>query len=197
MKKSWRNNLRSALILIFLMNANQAMADSWSLGVLAGKAEFDNIGSRCFSSIRPSIPETCSDDVDDRALGINLAYNINQAFGLEAGYVDAGSSSVTFSFQGTFEDSAISLSARYLAGTASYALSDKWSITGRLGYYDATIDINFINNLFSTSSSERVNDVYSGASINYEFIDNWSAQLRYDRFDIDVVSFGLSYSFGN
>jgi len=184
-------NIKYGLITAFVVVSNQALAGDWSVGVLAGKSDLSRFSSQCPGQAVSVddlflFPGFCNSEENDEALGINLAYNFNQTFGISS----PGGPAILPSYGG-FDTS---LSTRYLAGTASYSLTQNWSLTGRLGYFDSKIEINDVFGSFEVGGEE---EFYSGGSLDYEFAENWSAQLRYDRFDIDVVSFGLKYSFGD
>jgi len=194
-----------AIVAITLGISQQSIAGDWSLGVIAGQAKADGLSRECdalFSNDGRQAIETffidCSGDDTSSAAGINIAYNFNNNFGVEAGYVDLGKfdiATLNFSIGGpTIFTEELSIEAKigYLAGTASYNLNDKWSVTGRLGAYNA--DAKFVDD-FSSLDPDVNTDVYFGASVDYAFTDNWSAQVRYDNFDIDMTSVGLRYSF--
>jgi len=42
---------------------------------------------------------------------------------------------------------------------------------------------------------ESTSDTYFGASLNYDVTQNFGLQLRYDDFDVEVTSVGLTYAF--
>ena len=156
------------------------------------------------------------DDDNDIGFGLNIAYNFTKNWGIEAGYVDLGDFSATSSPQNIEvlnpQTIDINASAFYLAGTATYYYSNKWSITGRLGAYQIDVDSRFSSDSFSllvgngisiteftfsetsVSSSFEDEDVYFGTSLNYDLNDKFQVQLRYDNFDIDLISLGLRYN---
>jgi len=86
------------------------------------------------------------------------------------------------------------LSSTYIAGVGSFQITDRLSLVGRLGAHETRTKVS--DNGFSFSFNPEV-DLYAGASLDYEFANNWSVQLRYDRFDLDVASVGIKYSFGD
>ena len=155
----------------------------------------------------------CNNDNDDIGFGFNVGYHFTKNWGIEAGYVDLGEFSSTFStpvlnVSGFPQAIDTDASAFYLAGTGTYYYSKKWSVTARVGIYQLDVDsrvtssfsvFNFETNTFSqetfsTSSSSKDEDLYLGTSLNYDFNDRFQIQLRYDDFDVELISLGLRYS---
>jgi len=171
---------------------------------LAGQSTFDELNEICVASLPQGgpfidiFPLECDVDDSGSSAGINLSYMFNQTFGAEIGYVDLGKFTVDYNERGGgnfpfFDTLDIDLRSAYVAGVASYPLSDRLSLTGRLGYYQSDAKLASGVDLIRIDDE---GDLYSGASLDYRFADQWSAQLRYDRFDLDVLSLGLKYSFG-
>lgn len=196
-----KTTIKTLLISGGLILSQTAMADGWSIGVMAGQANDSRLGDACNEAITDdssSVAFTCDNDESDTAAGVNIAFGLTDNFGLEAGYVDLGETTSTLT--GTSRVTGRSLSgditaaqtATYLAGTASFNIGEQWSLTGRLGYYDISADI---ESTVSTTSIDTEADVYFGTSVDYHFNDHLTAQLRYDNFDADVVSLGLQYNF--
>ena len=163
----------------------------------------------------------CQSDSTDVGYGLNVAYNFNDTWGVELGYVDLGEFTRDVSTPGVdfgpFPiDSTVDASAFYLAATGSYYYNKKWSVTGRVGIYRLELDlssefvasqatlnigdgstISFIQESGVSSASASDEDFYYGISWNYDFSAPIQFQLRYDNFDVvDVFSFGVQYRFG-
>lgn len=183
--------------------SQHSMAGDWSIGLLGGQSTFDELDDVCQpSSIADPIEGggiRCDADDTSSSVGVNIAYNFDETFGVEAGFIDLGEftiGEVSFSPAGPliFSDLTLEAKAAYFAGTASYFFTDRWSVTGRAGIYDVDLDLS--NEFLGSFDVDVDPDLYLGASIDYLFTDNFSAQLRYDDFEaIDTISLGLKYSF--
>lgn len=180
-------------------------AGEWSAGIFAGQTSFDEIDDvACFGGGFSNVSNVagvdfCSNDTDGNALGITLGYNINQTFGLEAGYVNLDKYEADILVGGdvligeVFADP----EALYAAVVGSFALNDRFSISGRAGYYDldTKIGVSLLDDSITGFESASDSGFYSGASLDYAFTEQLTAQLRYDDFGLDVISLGLKYTF--
>jgi len=119
------------LVSSSLLFSQASNAGEWGIGGLVGQVNADDICTGL---------QGCDDS--DTTFGINVSYNFNKVWGAELGYVDLGdySGSADLGFFGTFDVSA-DLSAAYLAGTGTYNFNDAWSLTGRLGFASANLDV--------------------------------------------------------
>jgi len=197
--------MKIVLITSSLAISQVSVAGDWSAGVIGGQSNYDDLGDLCVpQSIGSPTPiegggTECFDD-DSASYGLNVAYNFDDTFGVEAGYVDLGDFNIgTFSFSPggpslNFQDFSVDASVLYAAGTGSLALSDRWSLTGRLGIYEPDVTLR-VTGVGEVDDSDFDSDLYVGVSIDYSLSDRWTAQLRYDDFDIDVTSLGLKYTF--
>jgi len=213
-------NIILGISLLFMIQTVQA--GQWSIGLLAGQSSTEGFDSDCnqirgVDFINPIegappiigngffVSINCNADDTATALGLNLAYNFNQRWGLELGYMDLGdydfdisiSSSSPFVIIDSGSGFRISneLSALYLVGTVNFQLTNAFSLTGRLGAANIELDISASD----LSISEDETETMAGISLNYDFSDKIRAELRYDYFDfnssIDVASIGLRYNF--
>ena len=159
-----------------------------------------------FLSAGPTVTQSfgtfeCNNDTTDVSFSINFAYNFSKIWGIEAGYVDLGEFSSTFSASGVevvgfpLEES-FDASAVYLAATGSYYYNDKWSVTGRVGIYHLDVDRSIELGGQEFTVSEDDEDFYYGLSWNYDLSNLIQFQLRYDNFDVDVFSLGIRYKLG-
>lgn len=193
--------LGTLLISGGLALSQSALANGFSIGLMAGQANDSSLGNTCNEVINTTTTSnffSCSNDDSDTALGINVSYKLDDYFGLEAGYVDLGEMVSTLT--GTNAELGISTSsditleqqATYLAGTVSFNLGEKWSLTGRAGYFDLSGDLNSPR---AETSFEEDADFYFGTSVDFHVTERITAQLRYDNFDANVISGGLKFNF--
>lgn len=197
--------IRVLLCLLVACNSTPSQAGKWSTGLIAGKTSFDQIDDiACFAGGFADQANTagfnfCSNDTDGNALGINVGYSISETFGLEAGYVklDEYKADILVGGDALIGDVVAKPEALYIALVGSLALSDRFSINGRTGYYDldTKVGVNLLDNLISEFESSSDSGFYAGASLDYDLTDKFTAQLRYDDLGLDVVSIGLEYTF--
>jgi hypothetical protein len=197
--------LSSFVISSALLLSQTSLADGWSIGVMVGQSQADAyvIDQPCREIIALSlfaVPVECASDETSTATGINLTYQASDLLGLEVGYVDLGEFETSLReipprVSTSTPDYQFSTSAAYAAGVASLHLTDHWSINGRLGIYNLDTSIERDTFYRDGETPYDDSDVYFGASLDYGFSNQLTAQLRYDNFDIDVVSVGLKYNF--
>ena len=206
MKINKTNKLLS-LGLVVMSIAGTAQAGDWGIGLNVGQSSLtSNAGDLCdFASnsvaIDLGIPRStfsCSSDDSDTSVGINLSYDFTDTWGVEVGYNDLGEESSAVNFLGVSQQLVRGeYSAVYLLATGNWNLTDKWSLTGRLGV--AKVDLDVTLPITGDTVSDDTTEAMAGFSANYHFNDNWSADLRYDYFDIedniDNMSLGIKYHF--
>lgn len=207
---------RSAITLAIFSLSQGALANGWSVGLLGGQSSFNDFDDGC----QETIPQTttfvngipiiadvnCNIDDTDTALGINVGYDITQHFGFEAGYVELGQVSLELSGQlrigSAIEelpraDLSVDASAVYISLVGTLPISEKLSISARLGAVDVSGDASLSSQGISDSTDfEGEAELVAGASLNYFVSNKVSIQLRYDDFDIATMSgLGLKYHF--
>ncbi len=200
---SMKRNFVLSLIVTSFSTASQA--GDWSIGVFAGQTTFDQLDEvSCFGGAFPGNANIagepfCINDTDGTALGINLGYHFNRSLGLEAGYVnlDEYQANILVGGDVLVGDVSAEPEVLYAAVVSTLPLTERLSLSGRLGYYDlnAKLGLSFLDE--SITGSDLISDTgfYSGASLDYEFNGQISAQLRYDDFGLDALSLGLKFSF--
>lgn len=216
-----------SLAIILTLLSPQLFANDFSVGLTFGQSSNELANPSCQNDSEfimeqaDFINANCVVDDSDSAIGINLSYNFTNMWGVELGYMDLGQTSaflnltitdpdVIFIDTGTNTTSTeltpefIDTEAVYLAGTVTFDLSEKFSVTGRLGVSNVEYDL--ISNLFESEFNEDSTSVFAGLSLNYSLTEKWGVKLRYDYFDfesdlfeldfaIDAYSVGVSYSF--
>lgn len=116
-------------------------------------------------------------------------------YGLEAGYVDLGSSRERFSYTSPW----YSFNSRWdqevrgwlLGGTLSYTFAEKWSVNGRAGWFRSRVNWSGENIVFLSGGpdSESQNSYnstrtgeYAGVGISYAVTPSMSFGLSYDNY---------------
>ena len=188
-----------------LASMQTANAGDWSLTVFGGQTKADGLDEVCSSATLSSNISliiagvngriSCAADDSDSALGLNIAYHFNEAWGLEVGYADLGEYTLELSGFGDPEAITIDAKAPYIAAVGTLGLTDKLSLSSRLGLYRASGNVSS----FLIGSSERISgdvQAYGGLSLDYEITKSITTQLRYDNFDeFDIVGLGIKFGF--
>jgi len=169
-------------------------------------------------------------DNADTAWRIFAGYQFNRYFSTELGYADLGQTSarnifagggITFFTTGTL-DSAVT--AWDLVGVGALPLSERFSLFGRLGMYQADVKNRRSNQSFSSSfgpspgspigapvvaeSSVNPSGVAAGLGARYDFTRHLGVRAEWQRYskvdtgasargeiDVDLLSVGLLYRF--
>ena len=199
-----------ATIVFWAAFAVNAQAAEWSVGVFAGQSTISDLNQTCNDAVAYDIdPDLlplvllppaiiCDSDDSEVAGGVYGSYQFNQNWSIEAGYADLGEFSSELDQQTLAGITSVFYDAStvYAAGVFTLPLSDRFSVSGKLGLHNTTIDTNInIPDLVGTDRFDLDPEVYAGASLNLEISDQFSAHLRYDNFDVEVVGVGLQYNF--
>ena len=132
----------------------------------------------------------------DANIGYRWAINPNVALGVEGGYTDLGSFNPTSSYAG-FPNAKVH---GWTAGVnGHFNITPQWYISGRAGLFRADIKGAVPANPLPVSIDDTSTKYYAGAGFGYDFSNNVSVGLNYDRFwandsDIDAKGDLLSVS---
>ena len=170
------------------------------------------------STTTPAIPATSSVS-RDTALSIGLGYKLNDRFGLEAGYSNAGSGSATSTFTAAFGARSAgdvvrgdsNVSAFYFGGNVTFPLTDKIDVIGRAGLSNWEVEYSGVTlngTAIATPASIDGSDPYYGLGIAYKLNDQMSLGFGWMRqeasysvngystkSEIDITSANLRYNF--
>ncbi|MFL6674294.1 MAG: outer membrane beta-barrel protein [Massilia sp.] len=127
-------------------------------------------------------------------------YEIDQRYGVEAGYTDFRSSDFSYSQNGVTRHGSSDGYGVYVAGKANLPINDQFSAYGKLGvaYSDRKLD---------TSNGLRFSDhdtgVYAGVGVEYKLNQQVALTAEYERYGkdkafgakADVWTVGAKYSF--
>lgn len=161
--------------------------------------------------------DASSTKVDDSgaSYGLFLGYKFNQYFSVEAGYLDLGERSVEFSGQTTDLDAYYDLAEHVYPETGdgwslsvlgTYPLSERFSVTGKLGYFAWELDA--VTSSIADEASQVGSDSHSGsgvwlgAELGYQINHDMQAYVSYQHMPLDadevgVFALGLRYWFGS
>ena len=204
------SRLATILFLVAVFVTPSAHAKGFKIGLMAGESNLDELATQACNDPLFRADDffgsaTCLTGDDDLSFGINLGYHFTDFIGIEGGYVNLGESSfstispfidVPFGFPPPLETTEFSTNVIYGAVVGTLPLSDRLSLSGRAGVYEASIDVEFDNGFsFREFELESTTDSYFGVSLDFEVANNFGLQLRYDDFDVEVTSVGLTYTF--
>jgi OOP family OmpA-OmpF porin len=151
-------------------------------------------------------------DDSDTSYSLFAGYQFSTYLALEAGYLDLGERSVTFTGQSSdldaFYDHAEHVYPESgdgfsMAVVGSWPLSESFKISAKLGYFDwqgkySTYEQS--NNVGNDSKSGS--DIWFGGEVNYRVNDRFQAYLSAQRFELDRddttnITLGIRYYFGD
>ena len=158
-----------------------------------------------------------SADEKDRGWKLFLGYKFGRYFALEGGYVDLGafeSSSIANTTSGgttTTAESRVTLKAKqggHVSALLMFPMTDQFSLFGRLGAYSVRTTVESSASAGPTGSeSKRGAGVLFGFGAGYEINESASLRLEWERyskikapgdaekFNVDVIAFGLLFGF--
>ncbi len=139
-------------------------------------------------------------DVDDDVESFRIlgGWKFNDAFGIEAGYVDFGTFEERIDLGAVTALTELTADGWTFGGTLAAPLSDQFSVFGRAGVFvwDADIDVDGIR-----AAVEDDSNPYYGGGAKFYFTPNFSlvgdwTRYELDDVDSDVISLGFEYRFG-
>ncbi|WP_286240447.1 outer membrane beta-barrel protein [Neptuniibacter halophilus] len=206
--------------LLLASSAGLALAVS-SLAQADGYYVFGDYGRSDFDT-GVSAAGINTDDTDS-AFSLGVGFQYNEYLAVELGYLDLGEASFSTNapVSGTVGGSSVTLDGSldldatgfFLGLRGNYALNDAFTLFGRAGLLNwesdltlagtATIDGVAYTGSFSGEAADGT-DPYLGLGVEYNFNENLSAKLQYNRYfldfegedlDVDTFTAGLSYRF--
>ncbi len=129
------------------------------------------------------------DELDDDDSGAKLlgGYQFNEYFGVEGAFVDLGDFDIPLSTD-TLSQEGVTIQA-----VGRYPLGDHFSVFGKAGFFRWDVET-------STADDDGTDNTF-GFGGEYRLNDNWALRAEWERFsdvsggDIDMISFGATYSF--
>jgi OmpA-OmpF porin, OOP family len=205
-----------AILATFSLISARAMAqeNQWYLGLDAGQSRATIDDSRVESGLLGSGMSTTSITNDDRYSTFNIfgGLQLNRNFAIEGGYYDLG----------RFHFSADTLPAGNLRGSISLRgvdldlvgilpFNDRFSAYGKVGVAYSRADDAYSGsgavNVLDPDPHQSGANLQLGAGLQYMFNESFAARAEVDRYrvgdavgnrgDIDTVTVGLVYRFGN
>ena len=139
---------------------------------------------------------TGSTDADESALDDDSGtkfyggYHFTDRYALEGGYTDLG----TFDIDPIFSPgNDVEVDGLQVAGVASFALPNQFSIFGKAGLYNWDLEVT--TPIVGTVADDDGTDVMYGFGVNYS-TGNWGIRGEWEHFDevdVDMLSVGVIY----
>lgn len=128
-------------------------------------------------------------------------YDIDQTWGVEAGYTDFGKSHVDYTVNGVPGRGETDSNAFYVAAKATKPISEQAAVYGKLGAARTKSTLNTTTP--GLSSDESKTEVYAGVGVQYNLTQKVALTAEYERYGkskdfgakADVVSVGAKYAF--
>ncbi len=141
---------------------------------------------------------TCDDK--DTALSIFAGYQINKNLGVEFGYTDLGEASASGPVFGIPVTATGEVSGFEFSAVGTIPLNQQFSLYGKLGFFMWDADLKGTVGGIPVSVSDDGTDLTFAFGARYSFTKNVSAQLQWQRYeiddgDIDVIGLGLLFRF--
>ena len=166
-------------------------------GVAAAETGFYLAGSIGSATLDEGFDDFRLDD-DAESYRLLAGWQLTDAFGIEAGYLDFGTFEERVDLGGTTALTEVTADGWTAGGTLSAPLGDQFSIFGRAGVFvwDADVDVNGIRAAVDDDS----NPYYGGGARfnvtpNLSLTGDWT-RYELDDVDTDVISLGFQYRFG-
>jgi len=185
---------------------------TWYIGGELGMAKTDINQKQLDTFYNKSGLDATSTDIDksDVSGALFIGYQFNSYFALEAGYLNLGERSVDFTGQtsdlSAYYDNAEHIYPQSAKGFAisalvSVPLSERFKLTGKIGYFDWKGDyITYENQVQVGSDNESDRDLYYGIELDYRLTNSTQLYLGYQHFEltrdnVDTIGLGLRYYF--
>ncbi len=204
------------LVALAVLASPLALADEsgWYGGLNAGRARASIDDQRITSGLLGSGFATSSIVDDNSATGFKVfgGYQFNRYFALEGGYFDLG----RFGYRATTVpsgtlDGTIRLKGLNLDTVGILPITDKLSAFGRIGLNYADASDRFSGsgavNVLNTAPQKRDTNIKFGLGLQYAVSDALNLRIEAERYrindaignrgDVDLVSVGLVYRFGD
>jgi OOP family OmpA-OmpF porin len=165
----------------------------WSVGASFGQSKID-----CSTG---GVAGVSCDDTDT-AFRIFGGYQFNKHFGVELGYADLGSATIS----GAGITASVEAKAWDLVAVGRLPISEQFSVFGKLGMYRADSDLSSNTPLIG-SASDTNTDITYGIGLQYDFNKNFGLRAEWQQYkkvgsdstggdgDVDVMSIGVVYRF--
>lgn len=128
-------------------------------------------------------------------------YDLDQMFGVEAGYTDFRKSDFNYSLNNVRGHAESDGHSFYVAGKATAPINDQFSVFGKLGVANDKSTLSSSTPAFNRSESKT--ELYAGVGAQYNLSQNVALTLEYERYGkskdfgakADVITVGAKYAF--
>jgi opacity protein-like surface antigen len=129
-------------------------------------------------------------------------YDIDQTWGVEAGYTDFRKSNADYTLNGTAGRAESDGSSFYVAGKASAPINEQFSVFGKLGAASNKSTLSS-STTPAFNTSDRKTEVYAGVGVQYNLNQKVALTAEYERYGkskdfgakADVFTVGAKYAF--
>ncbi len=203
-------NLKSLLVAALLAGvcAPVFAGNLYIVGSL-GVSSFDEDKGDIDSSLRSLGATNISSSLDDNdtAVQLKLGYQFTPNFSVEAGYVDLGKTKYSATFTGGSAIGTVKAHGVVIAGVGTIPVNDKFSVFGKLGVIDGTVDVDVAMSGASHSASGTKWRPNYGVGAIYKISGNTEARVELEQFNklgdesttgtgnINALSAGIAYRF--
>ena len=126
-------------------------------------------------------------------------FDVNQMFGVEAGYTDIRKANHTYTIGGVTGNATSEGNRSYLAAKATMPVSDAFSVYGKLGAGYSKVKLSSALG----NSSDSKTEVYAGLGGQYKLSEKAALILEYERYGkskdagvkADAITLGARYNF--
>jgi OmpA-OmpF porin, OOP family len=163
------------------------------MGIAAGRAK---INDDCAGTT------TC--DLSDVGMKVFGGYRLNPVWAAELNYFDFGKAEATLDTGAGIVSATIKAKAVGVGFVGSGAVTPNWTGFMRFGVARVKADVSASLGNLSLTDSDTSTQAYIGVGISYLLNKNWSldggvdfmrARWQDEETDVNLISFGLSYSF--
>lgn len=159
----------SAMTLAFFAMTSSAWAEGFYVAVDGGVMSYSNTHILSFWGV---------DFNPGASITIGGGYNFNKYVGVEAGFTNTGDSTITTSgFINSKE--ILKSSAAHLAAVGTFPFNDHFSLFGKLGTANTTVDYSYSSTGTTASASGTKSNMMFGIGGQYNFNKRWGLRVQY------------------
>lgn len=165
----------------------------WYAGFGFGQSQYQDVASSIDSGFAAAgVTASTSASTTSEAWKVYTGYQFNKYLGAEGGYANLNDMTAHTTTPTKVVTTNMSSDAWTLAAVGSYPLTDKFSVTGKLG---AAYVLTKENVKAGSALTQRHGDdsyqPYYGVGVSYALVDNFKLRADWERFDLDDINIDL------